>query len=169
MNSIKTTLLLVSFAFVQMSFAQNWEKINSPTSCTKRHENSLVAVDNQIILIGGRGLKPTEIFDIKTNTWTKKAEPPIELHHFQAVELNKEIYIVAAFTGSELFPHEKPVENIYIYNIANNEWLKGAEIPEDRLRGAAGCVVYQDKIYIVGGALDGHYDGHVGWLDEYDP
>jgi len=37
------------------------------------------------------------------------------------------------------------------------------------LRGAAGAVVYKDKIYLVGGNTDGHSGGFVGWLDEYDP
>ena len=30
-------------------------------------------------------------------------------------------------------------------------------------------MVYQNKIYLVGGITDGHWDGHVTWFDEYDP
>lgn len=30
-------------------------------------------------------------------------------------------------------------------------------------------VVYKDKIYVACGITDGHYDGHVAWLDKYDP
>ncbi len=45
----------------------------------------------------------------------------------------------------------------------------GPSILADRLRGAAGSVVYKNKLYLVCGIQDGHYDGHVGWLDEYDP
>ena len=169
MKLIKFTILAISFSFFQNSLAQNWETINLSSPCTKRHENSLVSIGNKIILFGGRGIKPTEIFDINTQTWTKHADTPIEFHHFQAVTYNDEIYVIGAFTGTTLFPNEKPVENIFIYNIEKNEWRKGPELPKDRLRGAAGCTVFKNKIYLVGGALDGHWDGHVAWLDEYDP
>jgi len=36
-----------------------------------------------------------------------------------------------------------------------------------RLRGS-GHRVYNDKIYLVGGIQDGHYDGTVTWMDEFD-
>lgn len=169
MKLIQFTLFTIIFSFVQSSYAQKWETINLLNPCTQRHENSLASIGDKIILIGGRGFKPTEIFDINTQTWTKQAETPIELHHFQAVVYDNEIYIVGAFTGSLQFPHEKPVENIFIYNVENDEWRKGPEIPKDRLRGAAGCTVFKNKIYLIGGALDGHWDGHVAWFDEFDP
>ena len=54
-------------------------------------------------------------------------------------------------------------------NLEKGEWRVGPEIPKDRLRGSAGCVVYKNKIYTVCGITDGHWDGHVAWLDEYDP
>ena len=36
-------------------------------------------------------------------------------------------------------------------------------------RGAAGVFVYKGKVYMVCGIQDGHWDGHVAWMDEYDP
>ena len=44
-----------------------------------------------------------------------------------------------AMTGK--YPHETPISNIYIYNLEKGEWRVGPEIPKDRLRGSAGCVV----------------------------
>lgn len=169
MKLIKITFLLSAFFYLQAAQAQTWEKLNPSVPCTQRHENALVAVGDKIVLLGGRGIKPTEIFDTKTQTWATKAVTPIEFHHFQAVVFKGEVYVLAAFTGTELFPHEKPIENLYIYNLEKDQWRKGPGLPKERSRGAAGCVVFKDKIYVAGGAQDGHWDGYVAWLDEYDP
>ncbi|MGB5929117.1 MAG: galactose oxidase [Cyclobacteriaceae bacterium] len=167
MKATKTTLFVLAILFFQTSYAQSLKMPATPGSCTQRHENSLVAVGDEIVLVGGRGIKPTEIFDTRSLTWTKHVETPIEMHHFQAITYNGEVYVMGGLTGG--FPHEKPIENIYIFNIAESEWRKGPEVPKDRLRGAAGCAVYNDKMYLAGGIQDGHWDGHVAWLDEYDP
>lgn len=149
---------------IQLS-AQTWSTVTSSNESTARSENSLAAIGDKIYLFGGRGMKPLEVFDTKTNTWEKKGDLPLEIHHFQAVVFNKEIYVLGALSGP--FPHETPIPNIYIYNPERDEWRKGDEIP--RKRGAAASFVYKNKIYMVNGILDGHWDGHVAWFDEYDP
>lgn len=163
----KYFLALLFLLLVTTVFAQTWENLKTQNECTNRHENALVAVGDQLVLVGGRGIKPVETFEFKSNSWTKKVETPLEMHHFQAVAYKNELWVLGGFTGG--YPHEKPIPNIYIFNPQKNEWRKGADIPQDRLRGAAGVFVYQNKIYIVCGIQDGHWDGHVGWLDEYDP
>lgn len=157
------TLLLISF----IASAQEWETVNTGNTCTNRHENALAVAKGKLILLGGRGMKPVESFDLKTNRWTVLAESPIEMHHFQAITYNDEVWVLGAFTGG--YPHETPIPNIHIFNPDKNEWRVGPEIPADRRRGAAGVFVYKNKIYIVNGIQDGHWDGHVAWLDEYDP
>jgi N-acetylneuraminic acid mutarotase len=157
--------ILSTINFVVKS--QDWEVMTPKNTCTNRHENTMTAVGNKLVLLGGRGIKPTEIYDIKTQTWTKSVETPIEIHHLQAVTYKGEVYVMMAMTGK--YPHETPIPNIYIYNLQKGEWRVGPVIPKDRLRGSAGCVVYKNKIYTVCGILDGHWDGHVAWLDEYDP
>lgn len=147
--------------------AQSWETLSTENTCTNRHENALAAVKEKLILLGGRGIKPTESFDLKTKKWTQHIETPIEMHHFQAITFQNEVWVLGAFTGG--YPHETPIPNIYIFNPGKNEWRVGPEIPADRRRGAAGVFVYKDKIYIVCGIQDGHWDGHVAWMDEYDP
>ena len=165
---MKKFVFLTSILFASiMSSALKWETLRTETSCTNRHENALAAVKGKLILLGGRGMKAVESFDLKTKRWTKLAETPIEMHHFQAVTYKDEVWILGAFTGR--YPHETPIPNIYIFNPEKNEWRVGPEIPADRRRGAAGVFVYKDKIYVVCGIQDGHWDGHVAWLDEYDP
>ena len=146
---------------------QTWENLSTENTCTNRHENALAAVKGKLILLGGRGIKPTESFDLKSKKWTQHIETPIEMHHFQAITFQNEVWVLGAFTGG--YPHETPIPNIYIFNPGKNEWRVGPEIPADRRRGAAAVFVYKDKIYIVCGIQDGHWDGHVAWMDEYDP
>lgn len=165
MNNLLFTVLLS--AFITSACAQDWQPLISINSCTNRHENALAAVRGNLILLGGRGVKPVESFDLKTKKWTALAQSPIEMHHFQAITFNNEVWVLGAFTGG--YPHETPIPNVYIFNPEKNEWRVGPEIPADRRRGAAGVFVYKNKIYIVCGIQDGHWDGHVAWMDEYDP
>lgn len=164
-NKILSLLLLSLFSIT--AAAQEWQAVTTTNNCTNRHENSFVAVGNELILVGGRGIKSVETFNPATNTWVKKVATPIEMHHFQAIAYQGELWVIGAFTGP--YPHEKPIPNAYIFNSQKNEWRVGPEIPKDRQRGAAGAFVYKDKIYVVGGEIDGHWDGHVAWFDEYDP
>lgn len=165
MRKILMTLPCLLMAICGMG--QGWETISTENTCTNRHENALAAVKDKLILLGGRGVKPTESFDINTKKWTKLVETPLEMHHFQAITFNHEVWVLGAFTGG--YPHETPIPNIYIFNPQKNQWRMGPEIPSDRRRGAAGVFVYKNKIYMVCGIQDGHWDGHVAWMDEYDP
>ncbi|RDV10348.1 choice-of-anchor D domain-containing protein, partial [Pontibacter diazotrophicus] len=132
-----------------------------------RHENAFVQAGDKFYLLGGRGVKPVQVYDPATKTWANKASTPTELHHFQAVTIDGLIYVAGAFTGG--YPYEKPVPKVYIYNPVTDKWLDGPTIPETRRRGSAGVVVHNKKIYLVSGITDGHSSGHVAWFDEYDP
>jgi large repetitive protein len=134
---------------------------------TLRHENGYVRVGNRFYLVGGRGTKPVEIFDPATGEWSTGATPPVEMHHFQAVEFDGRIYVVGALTGG--WPAEPPLPEVHVYDPAADRWSTGPTIPEDRRRGAAGAVVHDGEIYVVAGIQNGHTDGHVAWLDAFDP
>lgn len=138
-------------------------------SCPEgRHEAAYVQAGDKFYLIGGReNGSNVNCYDPKTNTWTTGAKPPLLLHHFQALEHQGLIYVIGAMTGN--FPAEPPIEQLFIYDPAADKWHKGPAIPEDRRRGSAGVVKYKEKIYIASGIRNGHIDGWVPWLDEYDP
>jgi len=132
-----------------------------------RHEAAFVGLGDKYYLLGGRGIKPVDIYDSQTRTWTEGAKPPVEIHHFQPVVLNDEILLLGAMTGG--YPGETALPDILIYSPAKDEWRTGATIPEDRRRGGAGAVAHEGKVYLVCGIIDGHRGGHVAWLDVYDP
>jgi hypothetical protein len=149
-----------------------WQDVitNSGSGFQPRHESGYVAVNGKFYLTGGRGNRALNIYDPSTNEWTEGATVPNnnELHHFQAINFQNKLYIIGAFTGG--FPEETPVADIYIYDPATNEWeVRIDAIPAERRRGAAGAVVYNGKIYLVGGITNGHTNGWVKWFDSYDP
>lgn len=166
---MKSAFLSFLLLFSIQAFAQNateWKVLETTNQATPRHENSFVELDGKFYALGGRADRPVEEFDPKTNTWTALAEVPMNFHHFQAIAFKGEIYVVGAFTGG--YPHEKPIPNFLIFNPKTKTWRDGPKIPEDRLRGSVGAFTRGNKIYLVCGIIDGHWDGHVSWFDEYD-
>lgn len=165
---VPVVLLFCLFCFgFYNKIAAPWKTVTPENLPLPRHENAFARVGDAFFLLGGRQVKPVERYDSKTNRWEKRAAPPLEMSHFQAVTFKDEIYVVGAFTGG--YPHETPIPRIYIYNPKQDAWREGPEIPADRRRGSAGVTVYQNKIYVVCGITDGHWDGQVSWFDEYNP
>lgn len=143
-----------------------WHIIETKDSLSPRHECGFVEANGKFYLLGGRGIKPINIYDPQTNQWTDGAKPPMEIHHFQPVAYEGRIYAIGAMTGK--YPRETPVPNVLIYDPGKDEWIMGDEIPEERRRGSAGVVVHGSKAIIISGITDGHWDGHVPWVDAYD-
>jgi N-acetylneuraminic acid mutarotase len=165
---IKKYILLSLFCFSAIGLnSQSWKKLPANGTPLERHENAFVQAGKRFILIGGRGNKPINIYNTENQTWKKGAQPPLEIHHTQAVSLDGLVYILGAFTGD--WPREDPIANIYIYDPLEDLWIKGPEIPKDRRRGAAGVAIKNKKIYLVNGITNGHTSGWVNWFDEYDP
>ncbi|MDB5011864.1 MAG: Kelch repeat type 1-containing protein [Daejeonella sp.] len=168
--------LLVFILLVQASFTignviaqptSGWHILDVKGEPTKREDCGFVEVNGLFYLLGGRGILPIDVFNPANNLWLQKGLTPFEMHHFQAVTYKNEIYVVGGMTGK--FPHEMPFDHIYIYNPKTDTWRKGAEIPKNRRRGSGGTVVFKNRIYIIGGIQDGHFDGTVNWMDTFDP
>ena len=143
-----------------------WQAIETSGLPHARHEAAFVAVGSRLYLLGGRRIQPVDIFDPATRTWTHGAPPPIEIHHFQPVVVDDCIWLVGAMTG--LYPRERALDHIPIYDPKIDVWSRGPELPLERRRGGAGAVVHDGKLYVVCGIINGHWDGHVAWLDAYD-
>ncbi|MFD1143668.1 malectin domain-containing carbohydrate-binding protein, partial [Larkinella insperata] len=149
-------------------FVGTWETI-VPTSGapTARQEGAYVQAGDKFYLMGGRGIKPVQVYDPVARTWVNASATPLNMHHFQAVTMDGLIYAVGVLTDN--YPAEPPVPNVYIYNPKTDQWIQGPEIPANRRRGAAGIAIYNNKIYIAGGITNGHSGGYVNWFDEFDP
>jgi len=137
------------------------------STITARHESGSFVYNNRLYALGGRQFRPVEFFDPVSQTWTVLNTPPFELNHFQPVEFEDKIYAIGAFECC--FPQEDIHPTILIYDPVTDVWETGSTIPPARLRGSAGAVLYDDKIYFVGGNTLGHNGGAVPWFDVYDP
>ena len=149
-----------------LATSASWQLLSPDSQPTKRHEAAFVELNGKFYLLGGRGIKPVEVYDPATNSWEAKSPTPIELHHFQALAVENRIYVVGAFTGP--YPNETPVPVIHIYDPATDVWTTGASVPENRRRGAAGAVLHQGAIFVVCGIVEGHLGHFVPWVDRYD-
>lgn len=146
-----------------------WEPVNARNFPNSRHENGYVHADGLFYLLGGRGIKPVDVYNSADNGWRGTTPPPIELHHFQALIIDRLIYVIGAYTGG--FPYENNVSTIYTFDMTTEQWQAGPALPGDRNRGSAGAVLYNDKIYLVGGVVGGHgpHATTVNWFDVFDP
>ncbi len=165
----RAILTTVTVGALVALLAATWRPVavGAQSGITKRHEHCYVQVGGKFYLLGGRNINPVDIFDPSTGTWTKGARSPVEMHHFQAVVFENRIYVVGAMTGQ--YPKEPPLPNVYIYDPAADAWQVGPEIPAGRRRGGAGAVLHDGEIYVVAGITNGHYDGHVAWVDAFNP
>jgi len=147
----------------------NWQVISTSNGSKPqgRHEAGAVAFQNQLYLMGGRGQRQVNRYNPANNRWENLGVPGMEINHFQPVVYGGKIYVVGPLDCC--FPSESVVPKIQIFNPTTKTWSQGAEVPENRRRGSAGTVVYNNKIYIVGGSTNGHDAGMVNWFDEYNP
>lgn len=147
----------------------SWINKDENENYVARHECSFVQAGNEFVMFGGReSAKRLDIYDFEENTWRQGKQAPKEFNHFQATFHKGFIWVIGSFKTNS-YPNELPEENVWLYDLPNDEWIKGPEIPEERRRGGAGLVVYDDKFYLVGGNTIGHNGGYVNWFDEYDP
>lgn len=149
--------------------ADEWRTVDTENKPTARHENAFVEARGTFYLVGGRGERPVDIYNPETQRWSEGPAPPVEMHHFQAVAYDGDVYVVGAWADD--YPRENGLSHVYVYDTEQDEWRQVAEIPPERRRGAAGAVVHEGQIYVVGGNVGGHgpHATAVGWLDVFDP
>lgn len=164
------SLLLFVMGCQQHSIEQNtvpsWQQVDSSGQVHPRHEAAFVEFKGEFYSLGGRRIQPVDIYNPQTNRWRQGSAPPIEIHHFQPVIYQDAIILAGAMTGK--YPNEKPIEQLVFYYPKEDKWEIKIDIPRHRLRGGAGSVIDQDKLYLVAGIVQGHVGGFVPWLDVYD-
>lgn len=145
-----------------------WRTVPTSGVPVKRHEACAVMVRGKVYLLGGRGLKPVNEYNPKTNKWRNLGKAPKEFNHMQCVAVGSIIYIVGAWYGP--FPREKAHEKTWLYNTANGKWSTLPGLPPGRRRGGGAAVFFGGKIYLAMGNIGGH-GGHartLGMLDSFD-
>lgn len=156
--------------FTALSQQGSWQVLKTKNKTPNCSECGMAAVGNKLYLLGGDGggARAVQAYDPQTGTWTKRAQAPVQMHHFQAVPYQSKIYVLEAFSGGG-FPDQTPMPNAYSYDTQKDSWQKEGEIPADRRRAGAGAVAYQGKLYLVAGIQHGHSSGTTNMFDQYDP
>lgn len=165
MSSVRKRAFHAKIAEITGS-APVWQTVETNGKPHPRHEAAFVALGAKLYLLGGRRIQPVDIYDPAAQTWTAGKAPPVETHHFQPVVWENRIWLPGAMTGG--YPRERALDQIPIYDPAADTWSQGPSLPADRRRGGAGAVIHDGKLYVVCGIINGHWDGHVPWLDVLD-
>lgn len=148
-----------------------WKNIDDSVTGkpVKRVDGCFVMADGKAFLLGGRGgAVKTNIFNPTNRTWTEGAPPPFEFHHANCIAVRWIIFVPVSWSGN--FPLERQNSRMLVYDTRSDEWVTRAGLPEDRRRAAAGAALFNRKIWVVGGARNGHGPGSktVGFFDYYD-
>lgn len=137
---------------------------------TPRHEACAVMVDGQVVLIGGRGAKPVNVYNPKTGEWFERSRfnPWKQIHHFQCVAARGSVWIPASWTAN--FPNEENNDVVYEYVVASDEWKTHPGLPANRARGGSAAVIVGDLIYVIAGNRGGHgeHATSLTWVDAYN-
>jgi hypothetical protein len=165
-------LLLAAASAAAGAAAAAWAELAAAAGRpTARHEASFVMAGNgKAYLVGGRGARPVDVFDVRTGVWRSAGVPPAgELHHFQAVAVGDGLFVPAAWTGA--YPHELNVPEFWVYNVSTSEWAATrTPMPAARRRGGGAVVHHAGKLYVSHGNRGGHgeHATSLAWLDVYD-
>lgn len=139
-------------------------------SLSKRHEACAVMVNGLVVLLGGRGIKPVDVYDPRTGRWSRRNGPPgnASLHHMQCVVVGASVWIVSSWRGG--YPNEDTNELVYEYNVAADQWKTYPGMAAARRRGAAASVRRGSLIYVVAGNIGGHgaQATSLTWVDAFN-
>ena len=142
---------------------------------TARYALSSCVINGKIYVIGGMistfqmvtpafATQAVEVYDPRTDTWTKKADLPAPKAGAAAAALNGKIYIFGGTdsdTGSA-------TSTIFEYDPDSDAWTTGPDMPFKRL-GLSASVV-NGKVYIIGGSAESFpYDSPYLTVWEFRP
>lgn len=151
--------------------AGQWIQVDSSAPISARQEACFLMVNRKAYLLGGRGVKPVDIYDPVARSWSHGPAPPMELHHAQCVAADDKIWLVSPWTGS--YPSERTVAHGYVYDTVRRSWSTRTALPIERRRGSATAVLVGRDIYVSHGNIGGHATANsaavtLGWLDSYN-
>jgi len=155
-NAVRTTVLILCASLFTISgaYAQKWARL-APFP-EPAEELWGAGAGGKLYVFGAiaPGWKPKSLvyeYDPDSDSWTKKKNMPLGMHHVAAAELNGKIYMFGGFkypdTGK---PGWQPIDNAWEYDPAKDTWKALAPMPSKR--GSANAVVHGGRIYVVGGA-----------------
>ncbi|MCL1978009.1 MAG: hypothetical protein FWG55_07930 [Candidatus Bathyarchaeota archaeon] len=136
---------------------------------TPRADLSANIVEDKIYLIGGKtylSTSPyysqtniTQIYDIKTNTWSTNTSMPTALQGYASTVIGTKIYIIGGSKQSTS-GIDSSINNLQIYDTQTGNWTTGNPLNYPSSYGAAAVttgVMAPTKIYYIGGYSTGTF------------
>ena len=126
-----------------------------PSMPTSRDRMGATVHEDEIYTFGGRrdgvALDAVEIFDPDANRWRSADPMPVPLSGSAAVSLGSRIYLFGGIPiGSD--PAVEVRSEVWRYHPGSDEWdVLPSNMPTPRQSMAA--IVYQDRIYLIGGGV----------------
>lgn len=155
------------------SLELTWDVVTGVSS--QGNGMTMVSLDNKLYLFGGAsesiGTK-TRIYDIVSDSWNEGLEMPRYRESAVGVSMNNLIYIIGGTNPDNCSGDYRcgQMTNVDVYSPSTNSWSAAADLNEKR--DVAGGVVYENKIYVVGGMYSESGDENVSnrdSLEVYDP
>ena len=132
-----------------------WSASSSIASPIKRVESGVVRIGDKMYFIGGytNGYNSVsnrvDIFDLKTNKWSRGANLPGAQTHAGAATDGRYIYWAGGQYGS--LYSRKGTNEVWRFDTKYNKWERYENLPEVRFGG--GLAYQEGKLYFFGGAL----------------
>ena len=111
-QSIALSLVVIGVVDAGAEETPLWQPLETINKPHARHEAAFVECDGRFYLLGGRRVQPVDIFDPATRTWSEGSRPPIEIHHFQPVVWDHQIWLAgwSLQYGTVLYSYEKSLQ-----------------------------------------------------------
>ncbi|KAJ6566426.1 kelch domain-containing protein [Mycena capillaripes] len=135
----------------------------APTLHGPRQEQSVVALDSAMYIIGGISSPPpdepfsfptinwTQVYTPQTNMWRDVAPLPHTVNHGNAAAVDGKLYLLGGLDGTTDWV---AIPQSYVYSPAANKWTPLPDMPAGTARGAAAVGVHGHTVYLAGGLLE---------------
>lgn len=136
------------------------------TLINNRIELTIENKDEKIYFLSGHNNTITNIYDIKTSSWSTAADSITKRIRASSCIFNNKIYCIGGY-GLNRFGNNDYSDDLDIYDIDTNTWTKGPYMIIGA--GYLSCEVYNDKVYCIGGyGLMYGNSGHPTKIQIYD-
>lgn len=132
-----------------------------------RFECNGLATHGRLWVLGGFNRWTTEAsprsdsYDPATNSWRRLADMPQSISHAPAIVEGDRIWLFGGFVGNNPGPS---TDNVWIYDISDDAWAAGPDLPA--ARGGGGAALVGRTIHFFGGAS--RPPGASGFTDQDD-